>query len=228
MAEWYPRNFSPLASEVRFTRQRVAAMTLRSFQRNVQHLYGIRLNPLVEDWEVTGATGGAFLRMPAAFGSTPEYLVTVSRGVTRLYGAVVWTCEQWLADGTDVEAQFYSERADDGAGVAVLAGTDPVTAATLTDNGFRGDLMPGQDPPWRRDLPAEPPMPQNLVIEGSTASVQYTPRVLGGEAGMLVADWAPNLATSHDQRVQCRTRATSNANNAILLAVYVWEGIPIG
>ena len=220
MAERYNRAHWLTPSEQVFTRQRVMAALFRSLQENVQHFYGTRVTPLVKDWDI-------FLRMPAAFGTTPEYLVTVSRGCTDLYGTIVWTAESWQRNGTSISVQFYSERADDGAGVAVAAGTDATPLGTppeITDRGYVWDILPAWPPPARDGV-----RPANLVIEGSTPERVYTPRILGGENGPSMARWSPTLTTSHDLRIRARTKYTSlEADVAILLGVFVWEGVPIG
>ena len=222
MAEPYRTDYLRTPNSQRFTRQRLMFPLVRALQRNAQHLWGTRVQPLVKDFD-------RFETIPAAFdaavgGTSPEYYVRVSRGATRLLGTILWTADQWEDEGTTVEGQFYSERG--GAGVA--AALDVVTAATVTDSAFRldrGNFDPF-DPNWDRGERA--PEPDAPLIEDQYGERIFAPRWLGGElaVGVSFASWTPDLTTSHDQRIQCRTRATANQGNAILVGVYVLEEVP--
>jgi len=225
VAERHQLDYAQTPNSVRYTRQRLAYVLPRALQQNAQHLYGTRVRQLVADFDRNELIPNAF--DAAVGGTSPEYYVRLSRGATRLFGTICWTADIWFDNATQVEAQFFSERG--GAGVA--SGLDPANSDILLDSAARVDPQAGRGNPrrqWDMQRGMFTPEPENPVLEDQYGERVHAPRWMGGETVAIAAfaQWAPDLTTTHDQRIMCRTRNTVVAGNAILLGVMVWEEVP--
>jgi len=211
VADDYWDDYVALPDDAAFTRAPLAKTVAAALQINVGHFYGTRVRQLVADCDL-------WYRAPApgAGASTePEYLVSVSEGVTRLWGTIIWVAIDTNPGATaGIDLTFYSERG----GAAVGAGNDPVTSATETDT------LAAEETPWAR------------AFEVFSLIHQLTPdRPLVGKlfGGSKWIPWEPNLANSNEQRIQVQVEENPPPWNNVqthvdVWGVFVYEEVPRG
>ena len=134
MAEPYRTDYLRTPNSQRFTRQRLMFPLVRALQRNAQHLWGTRVQPLVKDFD-------RFETIPAAFdaavgGTSPEYYVLVSRGATRLLGTILWKSVPALSLSMltrTPKGGFYLGK--EGGILNAIAGSLYLAGSVLVENG---------------------------------------------------------------------------------------------
>ena len=212
MPEFYGSEYVAAPDDVGFTRAAIRAGNLaRVLQANLMHLYGTRLVRLVADEDL-------WVRVDAgpAYSTEPVWHATVPAGVTRLLGTVIWVGTRrgpGRDDDDTIAVRFTSERG--GAGVA--GGLDVVNAAVVSD-ALRAPGRASQGSAF-----------DNLDVhdgaDGAVTRFPYGARILGGDAHPIVQDWAPNLTTSNEQRIEAGVRG---GGFPYLWGVWVFGLIPAG
>ena len=213
MADDYWDDYIAMPDDAAFTRSPLSQIVPMALQNNVNHFYGTRTRQLVADC-------GLWYSVPnpgAAASTEPEYLVTVSEGVTRLWCTIIWTALDRNARA-GIEVTFYSE---DG-GAAVAAGLHPSSSATVTDT-WAGPSEPWGEP-WEHY-----PFEAFVLVHPTAPNRPYLGRQLGGKGSAWVA-LTPDLTAGREQRIQVQARDdTANVRSAIdIWGVFIREEVPRG